>query len=262
MSSKLPLARKSLGQHWLTDPGSLAAMVEAAKVVSADTVLEIGPGTGTLTDELVATGAKVKALEFDQARLRDLKHKYRHKLGGQVGLEFGDIRTYDLNLMPAEYKIVANIPYYLTANLLRKLVDISNKPTCAVLLVQKEVAERVAATAGSLSQLAVFVQVYYSVELGQIVPAELFVPPPKVDSQILVLIRRQEPLFSVGEQFFRVVKAGFSARRKKLRSSLSAGLGISLTAAERLLVDSGIDPGKRAQELDLGDWHRLATETT
>lgn len=254
--AKLPLAKKSLGQHWLEDDTSLDAMVQSAQVVSSDTILEIGPGTGTLTDKLIATGANILALEFDQQRLQELKRKYNKV--GNVQLIAGDIRRFDFANLPKNYKIVANIPYYLTANLLRILTDISNQPEIAVLLVQKEVAQKVVAKPGDLSQVAIFTQVVYQPTLDLIVPAQLFIPPPKVDSQILILTKRQVPLFSINDVFTRVVKAGFSEKRKKLRTSLSGGLGISKFDAEVLLQKANINLDARAQELELIQWHKLS----
>ncbi len=128
-----------------------------------------------------------------------------------------------------------------------------------VLLVQKEVAERITARPGQMSVLAVSVQLYYETTQGIVVRAEAFEPPPKVDSQVVVLARREKPLFADldHKKFFQVVKAGFSGRRKKLRSSLSGGLGLSLQNADRLLTDSGIDGSRRAQELSLQDWYSI-----
>lgn len=255
---ELPLAKKALGQHWLTDIYSLQAMVAAASVQAHDKVLEIGPGTGTLTDELLNVGASVIALEFDLNRVRSLEQKYQKSTSPPV-IEPGDVRTFDLNTLPADYKIVANIPYYLTSNLLRRLVDADNKPQVAALLVQKEVAERVAAGPGDMSQVTVFVQMQYEVTLGEVVPAYLFSPPPKVDSQILILTRRTKPLFDSTEALTKVIKAGFSERRKKLRSSLSGGLGISKDEADNLLKRAGISETARAQELTLEEWNQLST---
>lgn len=254
----LPQAKKSLGQHWLTDKPSLQAMVEAANVEAGDVVLEIGPGTGTLTEELLDAGAHVMALEFDTTRAAELARMYAGN--EQIEIQEGDVRTFDLGTLPAEYKIVANIPYYLTANLLRKLTDDEHKPSIASLLVQKEVAERVTSEPGDLSQLAVFVQIFYQVHAGELVPAHLFTPPPQVDSQVLVLTKRPKPLIQPNKELLLVVKAGFSERRKKLRSSLSGGLRISKEQAESLLSDADVDPHKRAQELTLEEWDRIATE--
>lgn len=251
----LPYARKQLGQHWLIDKASLESIADAAMVSEVDSVLEIGPGTGTLTDVLVQTGAKVTALEFDTERAKELKAKYEANLAVHV-IE-GDIRSFDLSSIVGDYKIVANIPYYLTANLLRKLTDDNHKPVITSLLVQKEVAQRVVAKPGSLSQVAVFVQIYYHVDLGVSVPAYLFTPPPKVDSQVLILKKRARPLVDVTDDFSRVVKAGFGEKRKKLRSSLSGGLQLPKEVIESALAAANLSPNARAQELSIEQWQGL-----
>jgi len=253
----LPRAKKALGQHWLTDKPSLQAMVTSANVQPNDAILEIGPGTGTLTDELLAAGAKVTALEFDLNRVRDLENRYA-KYPNKPVIEPGDIRTYDFNSLPKGFKVVANIPYYLTANLLRRFVDAENKPEYAVLLVQKEVAERVAAAPGDLSQIAVYTQLYYEVELGLLVPPHLFRPPPKVDSQILILKKRTTPIYELDATMLKVIKAGFSERRKKIKTSLAGGLGVPKPEVAALLETAAVNPDARAQELSLQDWHKLA----
>jgi 16S rRNA (adenine1518-N6/adenine1519-N6)-dimethyltransferase len=244
--------KKSLGQHWLHDEASLQAMVEAARVGSGDTVLEIGPGLGTLTEKLLATGARVHAVEFDEPLIAGLKKKFA-AYKDAFTIEHGDILQFDFQTLPTGYKVAANIPYYLTSNLLRRMVESPNPFSTAALLVQKEVAERVCAKPGDMSLLSVSVQLYAEAALG------MFTPPPKVDSLILILQYRPEPLFKLEkpEQFFRLVKAGFSERRKKLRSSLSGGLHISKTDAEALLHAAGIDPNLRAQALSLQDWYAL-----
>lgn len=249
--------KKSLGQHWLHDDMALEAMVASAEVQAGDHVLEIGPGLGTLTEKLLAAGAHVHAVEFDGELLTGLHRKFAKE--SQFVLEQSDILKFDFGKLPSGYKVVANIPYYLTSNLLRVMCETPNHFSKAALLVQKEVAERVCAGPGQMSLLSVSVQFYCETELGDLVPAELFTPPPKVDSQILELSYRQQPLFADvdAQKFFRIVKAGFSERRKKLRSSLSGGLGISKPEAEQLLAGAGIDPDLRAQALALDDWHRL-----
>lgn len=251
-----PLPKKSLGQHWLHDEDSLRAMCDAAGLDGDDVVLEIGPGLGTLTAFLVDNAMRVTALEYD--------HDLAVALGKRVpadNLEVyeADCLTFDYTQLPAGYKVVANIPYYLTSNLLRVLSESANPPAVIALLVQKEVAERVAATPGDMSLLSVSVQLYYQAELAEIVPAALFTPPPKVDSQIIKLTRWAEPMFKDLDQkkFFRVVKAGFSQRRKKLRSSLAAGLHVSKDQATQLLEQAGVDPNARPQELSLQQWHDI-----
>lgn len=258
MLSDLPNAKKTLGQHWLTDKAALESIAEAAHVQKGDVVLEIGPGTGTLTDVLLALGAEVIALEIDPIRVKQLREKYQNLPSSRVFIQEGDIRTYDLGNMPDAYKVVANIPYYLSSYLFRLLTDGEHKPETAALLVQKEVAERVVAKPGNTSALSISVQFYYEASLGDIVPAHLFTPPPKVDSQVLTLKRREAPLFNVDTTvFFKLIKAGFSERRKKLRSSLSGGLGIPKDEVEKLLTAAGVSPDARAQELSLSDWNSL-----
>lgn len=255
----VPFAKKGLGQHWLNDPASLEAMCEAAAVQAGDVVLEIGPGYGTLTGRLLARGADVIALEFDESLIAGLSAAFANPPHGRFSVEHGDIRTYDLSALPLGYKVVANIPYYLTSNLIQLLSETSNPPVMAVLLVQKEVAERVAAEPGSMSILSVTAQFYWEVSLGREVPAALFAPPPKVDSQILIMRKRVRPLFPDADtnDFFRMVKAGFAQKRKTLLNSLSGGLRMDRQQAAMLLQTAGIDPAARAQTLSLAQWHQL-----
>ncbi len=248
--------KKSLGQHWLHDKAVLKEIVDAAEVDSEDVVLEIGPGLGTLTAELINRAKKVIAVEFDQELARELKNRVKAE---NLEVIEADILKFDFSKLPKSYKVVANIPYYLTSNLIRRLCESGNPFQVASLLVQKEVAERVCAKPGQMSLLSVATQFYCQVGLGEVVPRELFTPAPKVDSQILVLQFRQQPLFTnVDEkQFFRLVKAGFSERRKKLRSSLSGGLGIDKKKADLLLEKAGLDGNLRAQNFTLEQWHKL-----
>lgn len=255
----LPATKKSLGQHWLHDEMVLEAMCEQAHVQADDLVLEIGPGLGTLTEKLLQTGAEVWALEYDESLIPGLRKKFSGYESTRFRVEQADILQYDFNNPSPGYKVVANIPYYLTSNLLRRMCEAENHFSEAALLVQKEVAERVAAAPGDMSILSVSVQFYCDVKLGAVVPANLFTPPPKVDSQILHLTFRDTPLYLDVDiqKFFRTVKAGFSERRKKLRSSLSGGLAITKQEAEALLIRADIDPNLRAQALSLDDWYRL-----
>jgi 16S rRNA (adenine1518-N6/adenine1519-N6)-dimethyltransferase len=253
--------KKSLGQHWLRDDSILQAIVDAAKIEQGDNVLEIGPGLGTLTEKLAKSGAETLALEFDQDLLKGLRIKFINT--SQVKIEQGDIRTFDYSSMPANYKIVANIPYYLTSHLIRSISETTNPPSLAVLLIQKEVAERLCAHPGQMSILAVTAQFYFDCNLDIEVPAKFFTPPPKVDSQVVVLTRRQGKLFDVDDKdFFRLVKAGFSEKRKTLRNSLSGGLAIEKLDAEQMLLKAGLSPTKRAQELSLEDWHNLYLQSS
>jgi len=255
----VPGTKKSLGQHWLDDEYSLQAIADAADVGPDDTVLEVGPGPGTLTSVLVERAARVIAVEFDDELARDLPARVP---AGNLSVVHQDILSFDFTSLPPDYKVIANIPYYLTSNLLRVMCEQKNHFSQASLLIQKEVAERVCAGPGSMSLLSVSVQFYCEASLGVLVPARLFSPPPKVDSQVLALRFRERPLFpSVDtKRFFRIVKAGFSQRRKTILNSLSAGLRLSRAETAQLLEHAGIDPAARAQALGLDDWYRLYEE--
>lgn len=250
--------KKSLGQHWLRDRATLQHIADCADISPEDTVLEIGPGLGTLTSELLRRAKKVIAVEFDEELARKLPGQFP---GKNLEVVNQDILSFDLSTLPQGYKVVANVPYYITSKIVQLLMTAQNKPEIAVLLVQKEVAQRLAATAGDMSILAISAQIYAEVSLGSEVPAELFTPPPKVDSRVVILKTRPESLLEGDEKaFFRVVKAGFSAKRKKLRSSLSGGLAISKTEAEKLLEKAHINPDARAEDLTLLQWNSLAKE--
>ena len=248
--------KKELGQYWLHDPEILAEIAEAAELSKDDVVLEIGPGLGTLTSRLLARAGRVVAVEFDVDLARKLPGQFP---GKNLEVINEDILQFDLNQLPKGYKVVANVPYYITSKIVEKLMTAENKPSLAVLLVQKE---RIAAEPGEMSILAVSAQLFSEAELDIEVPRRFFTPPPKVDSQVVILRTRDEPLVAVDDQkdFFRVVKAGFSAKRKKLRSSLSCGLGISKDTAEQLLKRADISPDARAEDLAIADWQRLLRE--
>jgi 16S rRNA (adenine1518-N6/adenine1519-N6)-dimethyltransferase len=249
-------AKKSLGQHWLHDQASLEAICAAADLKREDTVLEIGPGLGNLTDLLVRRAGQVIAVEIDKQLAAQLPGRVK-TANLQVAQQ--DILKFDFTALPTGYKIVANIPYYLTGKLLRVLSETPNQPATAVLLLQKEVAERVTAGPGAMSILSVTTQFYWQVSLGRVVPAVLFTPPPKVDSQVLILQRRTVPLFSDVEpsDFFRLVKAGFAQPRKTLLNNLSAGLRCSRDEAQSICERASLNPRRRAQTLSLDEWYQL-----
>jgi 16S rRNA (adenine1518-N6/adenine1519-N6)-dimethyltransferase len=249
------IAKKKLGQHWLNDETSLLSIVNAACLAKHDAVLEIGPGLGSLTQLLINTGAIVWAIELDETLSSMLANRVTDP-NKKLKVLSQDILKFDFGQLPTNYKIVANIPYYLTSHLMRILSEANNPPKTAVLLVQKEVAERVCAKPGEMSLLSVSTQMYFEARLGDIVPAHLFTPSPKVDSQILILNRLKEPLFGSQDpkDVFRVVKAGFSERRKKIRSSLSGGLDMSKDQSDELLKTANIDNNLRAQNLSLNNW--------
>lgn len=247
---------KNLGQHWLHDEDVLEGMCYQAQLTNNDTVLEIGPGLGTLTKHLAKHAGKVLALEFDQRLYDELQ---KNKIAPNVSVQQGDILKFDLLTLPKNYKVVANLPYYITSKIVRLLLESKNPPKIATILVQKEVALRMAASPGDMSILAVSVQLYCDVLLGPVVSAALFTPPPQVDSQVITLIRRSQPLFDDIniDDYFKLVRAGFSEKRKKLRNSLSGGLHLEKQDVEQLLKQANISEGARAEQLSLQNWHDL-----
>lgn len=251
------MPKKELGQHWLKDRDILAAIADEAELTSSDTVLEIGPGLGTLTSEILRQAGAVVAVEYDEDLARKLPAQFP---GKQLQVVNADILQFDLSDLPEGYKVVANVPYYITSKIVQRLSEAANMPSIAILLVQKEVAERIAARPGEMSMLSVSAQVFFEARLGVEVPARYFTPPPKVNSQVVVLHRREVPLVSSAEQktFFRIVRAGFSERRKKLRSSLAGGLRLEKEAIDTLLEQAGVSPEARAQELSIDQWRTLA----
>jgi 16S rRNA (adenine1518-N6/adenine1519-N6)-dimethyltransferase len=254
--------KKSLGQHWLKDEAILQAICLSADVEPGDVVLEVGPGLGTLTSELLDLGAQVTALEFDHDLAENLRTEIarfngNEKVANLTVLE-GDVRAFDFSTLPEGYKLVANIPYYLTSYLMRSLCDTENQPSVSAVLMQKEVAERIVAEKGKTSLLSVIMQYSFECELGTIVEKEYFTPPPKVDSRVLIMRRRDAPLFDADrKQLIRLFKAGFSEKRKNLRNALSGGLSVSKEHSEILLDKAGIAFDRRAESLNWDEWQRL-----
>lgn len=252
----MPTPKKSLGQHWLFDSKSLGSICDSADITPEDTVLEIGPGLGPLTIELTQRAKQVIAVELDEQLARELPARVpAHNLK----VENQDILQYDLTKLPKGYKVVANVPYYITSGLVRYLLESANPPSLTVMLVQKEVAERICAEPGQMSILAVSAQLYAEANLGILVTADKFDPPPKVDSQVVILQARKKPLFKDLDvkKFFRVVRAGFGEKRKTLRNSLSGGLQLEKSEVEALLEKCKIDKDARAQQLSIEDWYKI-----
>ena len=252
---------KGLGQNFLEDPEALEKIVDAAEVSSTDVVLEIGPGLGSLTRYLAGSAQQVVAVELDEKLIPPLQavlSDYQN-----VRLVHGDI----LKLAPGElieadeYIVVANIPYYITSAVIRHLLESESKPRRIVLTVQEEVAERIRAQPGDLSLLALSVQVYGKPRIAAHIPAEAFFPTPKVDSAVLVVDIYRSPRIDAAhlDTFFKLIKAGFSQKRKTLRNSLSAGLHIPPVKAIELLARAGIDPQRRAETLSIEEWERLSS---
>jgi 16S rRNA (adenine1518-N6/adenine1519-N6)-dimethyltransferase len=256
--------KKSLGQNFLVDEAALARIVTAANLGPNDTVLEIGPGLGTLTRRLAEAAGRVIAVELDERLIPVLRFTlapYRN-----VAIVHGDIL--DLNIaeliapegkLSLSYKVVANLPYYITSAVLRHLLEAPLRPSLMVLTVQLEVAQRLTAGPGEMSLLAVSVRVYGQPRLVARIKAGSFYPVPKVDSAVVRVDLYEQPVVPLEELegFFEVVRAGFSGRRKQLRNALSRGLNRDAQAITLALRQAGIDPARRAETLSLEEWVRI-----
>ena len=249
--------RRGLSQNFLTDPEALDAIVEAAELRPGDRVIEVGPGLGVLTRRLLAAGASVLAVELD-ARLAEY---LRRELAPVP--EFQLVEADALSLHPGEMfpgepiKVVANIPYHITSPLLHAFLEGERPPELTVLLVQLEVAERVAAPPGGMSYLSVFAQNVASAEVVARVPAAAFEPAPAVDSAVLRLRRRGRPTVPPGEgreAFYRIVQAGFRQRRKQVHNGLARELPVDRQAVEAALAGCGVTPDRRPQTLAVDEW--------
>lgn len=253
--------QKGLGQNFLTSQKALKNIVRAAGIKPEDTVLEIGPGLGSLTTLLAEEADRVVAVELDlklASALEDILQPYPN-----VELVRGDILEVNLNELLTEpnYIVAANIPYYITSALIRQLLEADAPPKRIILTVQKEVAERICAPAGNLSLLGLSVQVYGQPEITDTIPAGAFYPAPKVDSAVVRIEILPEPIIPRPQLdlFFRLIRAGFSQKRKTLLNSLSAGMAWEKSKARTLLESAGIDPQRRAQTLSLEEWGALVT---
>ena len=257
--------QKTFGQYWLEDREALRRIVEAAELTPGASALEVGAGMGVLTVALaqaVGPQGRVVAVEIERDVLAILR---------EVTEPLGNVEILPRNLLEVEprelfhgapYALVANLPYYITASALRRFLECAQPPQRLVVLVQQEVAERMTAKPGALSLLGVSVQFYGQAQLIARVPASSFYPPPRVDSAVVrVDVYPEPPLAQSAEErerFFRVVRAGFSQKRKTLRNSLALGLAESPALVEAWVRAAGIDPQRRAETLSLEEWGRLA----
>ncbi len=279
--------RKGLGQNFLADPFHLSKIIEAAELTPSDTVLEIGPGPGTLTRLLVEAAGQVIAIEIDPNMVNLLKNELGHLpnltiiqaniLQTQIDTLFptqpptpnlqppiSNLQSPSINLKskiqnPKSYKVVANLPYYITSAVMRHVLETTPQPERLVVTVQKEVAQRIVAKPGKMSILAVSVQFYGQPKLAHRIPAGAFYPPPKVDSAVVRVDTYPQPPIAVTDvdRFFKIVKAGFGQKRKQLKNSLVAGLGKPAAEIIIALEQAGINPTRRAETLSLEEWGQL-----
>lgn len=252
---------KRLGQNFLINPGIYRKIIEAAFLKSGDMVVEVGPGLGILTELMAATGVKVIAVEKDPSLAEYLKNRYagntKIEIINQDILKFNP-KSYKL---PAKsYKLIGNIPYYLTSHLIKTVFENWPAPEMVIFTVQKEVAQRIVALPPKMSLLAVSVQYFAEAEIVAKVSKGSFLPVPKVDSAIVRLRTKDQRLKPEieTEKFFKIVKAGFAGKRKQLVNNLSAGLGLSKKEVEFRLQSLGIAAKRRAETLTVKEWQKIS----
>jgi 16S rRNA (adenine1518-N6/adenine1519-N6)-dimethyltransferase len=256
---------RALGQHFLADPNTARRIVRLAGVAAGARVLEIGPGAGSLTVELVASGARVTALELDRHLVPVLEDVLgRRGAADRVRVESGDALTADLAaLLGGEpHAIVSNLPYNVAVPIVMRVLESVPLVPRLFVMVQREVADRLAAAPGGKEYGAVSVRVAYHASARRVgvVPASVFLPPPRVDSALVEIVRHRVPPVEVpsSDLLFALVRAGFAQRRKMLRRALRAELDDS---TERVLAAAGVAPTARAESLDLEAWAALARAT-
>lgn len=257
-------ARKGLGQHFLIDSEVLELIISAAELSPGDTVIEIGPGLGILTRELARRAGRVIAVELDDRLAASLQQTLAFD---NVCIVNGDVLKLEPSALLEEqkaigslfsYKVVANLPYYITSPVLRHFLEASVKPQMMVVMVQKEVAGVIVAKPGQMSLLSVSVQFYGAPRIVGYVPAQSFYPPPEVDSAILRVDVYPQPAVDVErESFFALVRAGFNLPRKQIANSLAHGLYLPKAEALSLLEKASIVPQRRAETLTLEEWAQL-----
>jgi 16S rRNA (adenine1518-N6/adenine1519-N6)-dimethyltransferase len=260
-------ARKGLGQNFLVDSDVLEAIVAAAALSPQDTVIEVGPGLGILTTELAKRVGWVIAIELDDRLAEILKKTLPYEnvviLNEDVlGVSPAALLQKSAPRFPSawrSYKVVANLPYYITSPVLRHFLEAPVRPETMVVMVQKEVARAIVAGAGKRSLLSIAVQFYGRPEIVADVPAAAFYPPPAVDSAVVKIDVYPHPPVEVADVngFFKLVKAGFTTPRKQITNSLSQGLGLPKNEVTAMLAKAAIDPQRRAETFSLEEWARL-----
>jgi len=261
-------ARKGLGQHFLINSGVLQKIIRVSDLSSHDLVIEIGPGIGVLTRELAEQSGYVIAVELDSKMVELLQETLSSFRNFSI-INQDILKAEPLELIEQEktkfpsfisdfrqYKLVANLPYYITQPIIRHFCEAKLKPQSMVIMVQKEVARNIVARPGDMSILAISVQFFGKPQIIDYVPAGNFYPPPKVDSAILKIDLYPKPLLKVTDEasFFKVVRAGFCAARKQIANSLAQGLDISKSEVLSLLEKAEVSPRKRPEDLTLEEW--------
>jgi 16S rRNA (adenine1518-N6/adenine1519-N6)-dimethyltransferase len=254
-----------LGQNFLIDKNILQKIIDASDINSEDIILEVGPGLGTLTQELAKKAKKVIAVEKDETMCKILKEKFSAQGGPASGWKNIEIINEDIlkfKIEEKKYKVIANIPYYLTSPLIRKFLEEGNQPQEIILMIQKEVAQRICSKTPDMNLLAVSVQFYADPKIVFTVSKNSFWPVPKIDSAIIKITPNtrhcEEGEAQRSNLFFKVVKAGFSQPRKQLAGNLSKVLKIEKKETANWLLKNNITPTQRAETLTIEDWKNLA----
>lgn len=252
--------KKSLGQNFLTDNNIRDSILSAARLSKDDVVIEVGPGLGVLTEELAKKAGRVVAVELDDS----LSQRLAAKMGPYANVEVinDDILKVDLTsilMSGSYYKVVANIPYYITSPILNFFLQTDLAPLLMIIMMQKEVAQDITAPPGKLNYLSVSMRMFSDPEIVCHVPASCFYPPPRVDSAVVRFNVLSEPAVTVDnvDRFLEFVHQGFGAPRKKMRNSLAIGLKIEPAQADKILGEANIDAERRPGTLSLNDWAAL-----
>jgi len=250
---------KGLGQNFLIDKNILRKIVEASEIKPTDIILEVGPGIGVLTQELAKHAKKIVSIEKSETMCKILKETIKDF--SNVEIINDDILKYKFKLPKGEgsYKVVANIPYYLTSPLIRNFLEEKNQPEEIVLMIQKEVAQRICSVPPQMNLLAVSVQFYATAKIISYVPNSCFWPAPKIDSAIIKITPFSTKPKIAADEFFEVVRAGFSQPRKQLAGNLSKILKIEKQEIDNWLLKNSIQPTQRAETLSIKDWESLAS---
>jgi 16S rRNA (adenine1518-N6/adenine1519-N6)-dimethyltransferase len=254
-------AKKSLGQNFLRSPEIINDIVMAGKVSKNDVVLEIGPGEGIMTEKLLQTGAKVFVVEKDDRLIEPLKQKFEKEIAGKkLEIIHGDILETNLSMINAPYKIVANIPYYITGQIIRKFLESEKQPISMTLLVQKEVALRIIARDGKESLLSLSVKIFGDPKFIRIVGKGAFSPQPSVDSSVITIenISKDKLQGLKTELFFKVIHLGFAHKRKQLLPNLSEGFDKDNLL--NIFKELDLDPKVRAEDVKLQGWIDLCNK--
>lgn len=268
-------ARKRLGQNFLIDQSVVTKMIAAADLSQQDIVLEVGPGLGVLTEAIAARACptyrsgrlpagktgKVIAVEKDKQLATHLNKRFSQQKNIEIlSQDIFKINFTAAGLKDRDYKIIANLPFYITSHFLRFILENEEKPTELIIITQKEVAKRVVAEPGDHSLLSLSVQFYGEPKIISIIDKRSFYPPPAVDAALLKIKVRPRPAIEIddSQKFFRLLKIGFASRRKQLHNNLATGYKISGQEARAVLTEAGIDPTRRAESLSLAEWQKLS----